>query len=180
MSAAAPPFELAAARLRLRRFAQRDLAAHLALRGDPPTRRFQSFPRRYGAPQALAFFAAMRRRLPDDGRGWFNLCIAALDSDAALGDLGVNRQGERAFLGISLAREARGRGYATEALECIVPWLAARGVARLRAEIDARNEKSVALFHDRLGFAPLGSWKDGAVEVLVFERAAALSRSDRA
>lgn len=163
---------LASPRLTLRRFRAGDLAAHLATRADPGTRRFQSFDRRYGAPEALAYFAAMRRRVPDDGRGWFNLCIAERESDRPLGDLGINRTAERAMIGITLDRAARGRGYATEAIETAAAWLAGRGVTTLRAEIDARNAKSVALFHDRLGFEPLGSYDDGAVKVLVFGRAA--------
>lgn len=163
---------LAAPRLTLRRFRAGDLAAHLATRADPGTRRFQSFARRYGAPEALAFFAAMRRRAPDDGRGWFNLCIAERESDRPLGDLGINRTAERALIGITLDRAARGQGYATEAVAAAAEWLATRGVATLRAEIDARNARSLALFRDRLGFAPLGSYRDGAVEVLVFERPA--------
>ncbi len=168
---AAPRFaSLTTERLTLRRFVARDLPAHLALRGDPGTRRFQSYARHYGGLQALSFFHAMRGRDPDDGRGWFNLCIAARGDGTPLGDLGVSRTASRAMLGISLAPAARGRGYATEALQAVIAWLAARGLTALRAEIDARNGKSIALFQDRLAFAPLGRYCDGKLEVLVYER----------
>ncbi len=164
-------FRLETPRLWLRYLAASDLAAHLAMRADPATRRFQSFPRVYGVTEALAFFAWMRGRDPVSG-GWFNLCIAERPGDRHAGDVAVKATGHEALIGVTLERRARGRGYATEALGALLDWLAAQGVAQFNAEIDARNAASIALFTGRLGFVPRDSYLDGAVTVNRYRRAA--------
>lgn len=156
-------------RLTLRYLASRDLAAHLALRADPQVRRYQSFPRSYGAVDALAAIAWMRTHDPARG-GWFNLCVAERADDRHAGDVAVNAKGAEAMIGVSLERRVQGRGYATEALGALLAWLGQRGIRRFKAEIDARNARSIALFHDRLGFEPTGRFMDGPVEVRTFER----------
>lgn len=153
----------------IRHLAARDLAAHLATRADPLTRRYQGFQRRYGALEALRFFAWMQARDPAAGGGWFNLCVAEQASDRHLGDVAVNVAERSATLGVTLERRAWGQGYATEALGALIAWLEGRGLAGFTAEIDARNAKSRALFA-RLGFAQTRTYQDGAVEVVVLGR----------
>ncbi len=164
-------FRLETPRLVLRHLTRRDLAAHLATRADPLTRRYQGFPRRYGALEALAFFAWMQARDPAAG-GWFNLCIAERAEDRHAGDVALNASGSEAMLGVTLERRAQGRGYATEALTALLDWLKGRGIAVVRAEIDARNQRSIALFEQRLGFAFQDSYLDGAVMVNRYARPA--------
>ena len=160
---------LATKRLTLRYLASRDLGAHLAMRGDPLTRRYQSFPRGYGSLDALAFFAWMRTRDPTKG-GWFNLCIAETAGDRHAGDVAVNVTKRTAMIGVTLERRVQGQGYATEALQALLGWLEERGIRSVKAEIDARNERSIKLFTKRLKFKPTGSYMDGAVEVLTYTR----------
>lgn len=155
----------------IRPLAARDLAAHLATRADPLTRRYQGFPRRYGALEALQFFAWMRERDPAAGGGWFNLCVAEREGDRHAGDLALNVQDAVATLGVTLERRAQGRGYATEALAALIAWLEGRGLAVFKAEIDARNTRSRALFA-RLRFIETGRYRDGDVEVVVLGRVA--------
>lgn len=156
-------------RLTIRYLAPRDLAAHLALRADPQVRRYQSFPRSYGAIDALAAIAWMKARDPAKG-GWFNLCVAPRSDDRHAGDVAVNAKGTGALIGVSLERRAQGQGYATEALSALLAWLGQRGIRQFKAEIDARNDRSIALFARRLAFKPTGRFMDGAVEVLTFGR----------
>lgn len=162
-------FRLETPRLVLRHLAHRDLAAHLATRADSQTRRYQGFARRYGALEALAFFAWMRDRDPAGG-GWFNLCIAERADDRHAGDVALNVAGGEAMLGVTLERRVQGRGYATEALTAMLDWLEGRGIGVFRAEIDARNLRSIALFEGRLGFALQDSYLDGAVTVKRYAR----------
>lgn len=56
-----------------------------------------------------------------------------------------------AWIGIYICAEARGRGYATQALRRVVLLARGRGVRRLRAEVHSTNVSSLALFA-RLGF----------------------------
>jgi len=164
------PFQpLATERLAIRYLAPRDLPAHLAMRADAAVRQYQSFPRNWSGIDALAFMAWMKTRDPAGG-GWFNLCVAERADDRHAGDVACNAKGDAAMIGVSLERRAQGRGYATEALGALLVWLGERGIRQFRAEIDARNARSIALFRDRLGFAPAGRCMDGPVEVLTFAR----------
>lgn len=165
-------FRLETPRLVLRHLAHRDLAAHLATRADSQTRRYQGFARRYGALEALAFFAWMQARDPAAGGGWFNLCIAERADDRHAGDVALNATGSEAMLGVTLERRVQGRGYATEALTAMLHWLEGRGIGAVRAEIDARNQRSIALFERRLGFTLQDSYLDGAVTVKRYARPA--------
>jgi RimJ/RimL family protein N-acetyltransferase len=169
---AVAPFRLETPRLVLRHLTNRDLAAHLAMRADPLTRRYQGFPRRYGALEALAFFAWMQARDPAAGGGWFNLCIAERADDRHAGDVALKAADGVAMLGVTLERRVRGRGYATEALGALMTWLAARGIARFTAEVDARNAASIALVERRLGFAFQDSYPDGGVTLNRYARPA--------
>lgn len=167
----AVPFRMETERLTLRCLGARDLPAHMALRADPQVRRFQSFPRRYGGLEALSIFTWMQTHDPAKG-GWFNLCVADKTDDRHVGDIAVNATGKTALIGVSLERRAQRQGYATEALEAFLPWLASRGIKTFKAEIDARNERSIALFTQRLGFTADDSYQDGAVTVNRYSRPA--------
>lgn len=163
------PFQpLVTERLVIRYLTPRDLAAHLAMRGDAAVRQYQSFPRNWGAIDALSLMAWMKTRDPAGG-GWFNLCVADRADDRHAGDVAVNVKREETLIGVSFERRVHGRGYATEALGAFLAWLDGRGVPPFKAEIDARNIRSIALF-GRLGFKPTGRFVDGTVEVLTFGR----------
>jgi hypothetical protein len=51
-------------------------------------------------------------------------------------------------------------------------WLAARGIARFTAEVDARNAASIALVERRLGFAFQDSYPDCGVTLNRYARPA--------
>jgi RimJ/RimL family protein N-acetyltransferase len=66
----------------------------------------------------------------------------------------------RAEVGYMLAFEAWGQGYASEAVEAMLDWgFTARGLNRVEADIDPRNEPSARLL-ERLGFTREGHLRE--------------------
>ncbi len=139
------------------------------MRADPLTRRYQCFARHYGALEALAAFRQMQSWTPGSG-AWVNLCIAERRSDTCLGDIALRVQGRSALLGVTLLRRVWGQGYAREALAALLDWLTARGVAEVEAEIDSRNDRSLALFVQALGFAEISRTPLEAIVLCVVQR----------
>jgi RimJ/RimL family protein N-acetyltransferase len=138
-------------RLRIRRYVTADIPGYLALRADPLTRLYQSFDPNEDATAAAAYFARMDAREPGADTGWFNLAVEGPQGHL-VGDVGFNRFGAVAEIGYTLGPDARGRGYATEAVGALIIWLrSAWAVPRVEAEIDARNAASRRVL-ERLGF----------------------------
>lgn len=147
-----------AARVTLRRLRAADLAAFQAYRRDAELGRYQGWTPQSDA-DALAFIEAMAA-LPLLPHGqWMQLAIAARDTDALIGDIGIclGATGRGAEIGFTLARPLHGRGLALEALQALCELLRERtAVRRLVAITDARNAASIALL-ERLGMARLAS-----------------------
>jgi RimJ/RimL family protein N-acetyltransferase len=83
---------------------------------------------------------------------WLQIAIAGA-GDVLVGDIGLftSASGEEAELGITLAREAQGRGLAEEAARTLIDGLRAHtGVRRLVGITDTRNLASARLLR-RLG-----------------------------
>jgi RimJ/RimL family protein N-acetyltransferase len=138
-------------RLAIRRYEAGDVAFFRALRADPDVRRFQSFAD-LDAAAAAAAISEMAAEEPARGLGWINLCIVDRRSGAPVGDLGLARIGASVEIGYTLVAEARGQGFATEAVGGLLAWLAGvPGVATVAAELDARNAASRRVL-TRLGF----------------------------
>jgi aminoglycoside 6'-N-acetyltransferase len=147
---------LATPRLRIRRYVTADIPAYLAMRADPLTRLYQSFDPNEDATAAAIYFAEMDAREPGADTGWFNLALEGPRGEI-VGDVGFNRFGAAAEIGYTLMADARGRGYATEAVGALIVWLRdAWAVPRVEAEIDARNAASRRVL-ERLGFALLSA-----------------------
>jgi GNAT superfamily N-acetyltransferase len=91
---------------------------------------------------------------------WFQLAIAARDSDQLIGDIGVQLHGGAGLLaeiGFTLAPAAQGRGLATEAVGAMVQMAAAHTpVQRIVAVADTRNAASLRLLQ-RLGLRPFAT-----------------------
>jgi RimJ/RimL family protein N-acetyltransferase len=100
-------------------------------------------------------FLAEMSAAPFGERGeWLQIAIADA-SDALIGDIGLftSVSGAEAELGITLAREAQGRGLAEEAGRTLIDGLRAHTDARrLVAITDTRNAPSARLLR-RLGMA---------------------------
>ncbi|GAA0723361.1 GNAT family N-acetyltransferase [Dactylosporangium roseum] len=162
-------------RLILRRFRAGDAPVLAAYRSDPDVARYQSWDAPFSLGDAIAFVAEAARL--DPGReGWFQYAVEARETGELVGDVGVNRGdgGRQAELGFTLAPEHQGRGYATEAVRRIVDFLLVEeGLHRVRATLDARNERSARLL-ERLGFrreglcVQAGRWKGEWTDDLLY------------
>lgn len=142
-------------RLVLRRFRASDAEALAAYRSDPEVARYQGWDPPVPLERAVAFVQEVAE-LDPTAPGWFQYAVDLRGE--LIGDVGVNLHEnlEQADIGYTLARAHQGRGYATEAVGRVLEHLfAERGLHRVAAECDARNERSAMLLR-RLGFRQEG------------------------
>lgn len=146
--------EIRTARLVLRRFRPDDAARLAEYRSDPEVACYQGWDAPFALDTAEAFVAALADAHPDTPGEWFQLAIAEAGGDGRLvGDVGVFVDGDEprlARLGFTLAPDAQGRGYATEAVTAVLGYLFGRGKHRVSADCDVRNAASAALL-ERVG-----------------------------
>jgi aminoglycoside 6'-N-acetyltransferase len=141
-------------RLTLRRLRTGDLPAFQAYRHDPEVWRYQGWDPVPDA-EALAFLTEMEQAPFGVPGEWLQIAIAAADGDGLLGDIGIFTMaaGREAEFGITLARDAQGRGLAEEASRTLIAGLREHtGVGRLIAITDVRNLASARLLR-RLGMS---------------------------
>ncbi|WP_151476196.1 GNAT family N-acetyltransferase [Streptomyces albicerus] len=144
-------------RLVLRRFRAEDAAPLAAYRSDPLVARYQSWTAPVpldSAVRTVRGYAAGSLEEP----GWFQYAIELKADRCLVGDVGVCLHENRmqAELGFTLAGERQGHGYAAEAVRAVLDDLfGRRGLHRVSAECDARNEGSARLLR-RLGFVQEG------------------------
>ncbi len=134
-------------RLRLRRLLARDIPALVAYRSDERVAWLQSWESM--SPEEAEELVSAEGEVGDDGR-WVQIAIAFKDTDALLGDIGTFVNGDTAEIGFSMAPDAQGHGYATEACRAVMDLLFALGIHRIIAIVDARNDSAIALL-ERLG-----------------------------
>ena len=141
------------ARLRLRRFAAADLATFIAYRNDPAIARFQSWEGITEA-EAVAFLRAVEAAPAGVPGEWLQIAVERKDSGRMIGDCAfkvMEDDTRQAEIGYTLAREAHGQGFATEAVAALLTYLfTALDLHRVVAIVDVRNAASVALL-ERLG-----------------------------
>jgi RimJ/RimL family protein N-acetyltransferase len=127
--------------------------------------RYQSWDA-FGPDEAEQFIAGQLGLHPDTPGTWFQLAIVA---GAVVGDCGLHFRADDALqaeIGVTLDPTHQGRGYATEALGCVLDYLfLARGKHRVTATTDAENERAAGLLA-RLGFRREGHfvqnvWSNG-------------------
>ena len=145
------------ARLRLRWLELRDVPALYAVFGDAEVCRYWSRPPMPGLSAAVALRTDILARFAE--RSLFQWGIAARDDDRVIGTAtlaGLSAEHRRAEVGYALARDAWGRGYATEAVEALVAFaFDALALHRLEADVDPRNARSIRVL-ERLGFTREG------------------------
>ncbi|MEU4802703.1 GNAT family protein [Actinosynnema sp. NPDC023587] len=147
----AAEIRLEAKRVVLRRFRPEDAAALAAYRSDLAVARYQSWDPPFSLVAAEEFVREMRALDPAEP-GWFQYAVEA--DGVVVGDVGVNLGDNRkqAEIGYTIATAHQGNGYATEAVGRVVEHLFVdRGLHKVSAECDARNEPSTKLL-TRLGF----------------------------
>ena len=144
---------LTSARLTIRPFRVEDAPALAAYRSDPDVARYQD----WSTPFPVEAATRMIEEMTDPAEpGWFQYAID--HRGTVIGDIGVNTHENlmQADIGYTLAPAHQGHGYATEAVRRMLRHLFTdRGLHRVSAECDARNERSAKLLA-RLGFRQEG------------------------
>lgn len=143
-------------RLTLREFTMDDGAALYGLESIPEVARYQTYPPRT-LDQAREAVAEIVRGQSETPRRHVELavCPPLTPSPSSprgrgefIGRVGAWVEGGTAALWYAFLPSARGKGYATEAVRALIPFL---GASRLTIECDPRNEASWRLA-ERLGF----------------------------
>lgn len=143
--------------LRLRQLRVDDLDAFLGWRSDPEVARFQGW-ELMDADAARAFLQAQVDSGPQAVGTWRQIGVADAASDRLLGDVGVwlFPHAREAEFGISVAREAQGRGVGRWAISTLCGLLFTQGgVVRIRAAADVRNLPSLRMLA-AAGMRPCG------------------------
>lgn len=164
----------------LRPMTSGDASALAAYRSDPVQARYQSWETPYSVDSARALIAQMCV-VPFGQPGvWFQVAIET--GGRLIGDVAVRVDGDDprlAEVGFTLAADAQGRGFATEALRTVMSLLfTEHGVHRISADCDTRNHRSVALLervgmrreaHHRQSAWWKGEWTDEYVYAMLTE-----------
>lgn len=140
----------------LRRLHPGDLAAFQAYRADAELGRYQGWSP-LSDDAALAFLQDVQTAPLFQPGAWMQIGIAAPDTLALLGDIGLflNEDATQAEIGFTLARAAHGRGLASAAVRAALQLVfAATAVHRVYGITDARNHASIRLL-ERLGMRRL-------------------------
>ena len=149
------PFEgLDTPRLVIRRFRLADLEALLAYRNDREVARYQGWEIPYTRDEAVKFVRQQSRSHPGISGKWFQFAIELKDSGELIGDCALHyiENDRRGEVGFTIARAHQGKGFASEAVACVIDY-AIREVRlhRIVAITECNNARSIAMLH-RLGF----------------------------
>ena len=145
---------LTSARLTLRRLQAGDEVALCSYRSMPEVARFQSW-ESFGPEDATRLIASQATMEPGVAGTWFQLAIVERVSELMIGDCALHSEKEdprRMEVGITLAPGSQKKGYAAEALNCLMNFAFATLEAhRISAVTDTENGAAASLFQ-RLGF----------------------------
>ena len=148
------PASLAVGRISLRRLTFGDAEAICRYRSLPEVARFQgweSFGLRDAERLIMDHSCDREPGVPDT---WFQMAIVESATGSLIGDCGLHTLADprQMEVGITLAPMFQGRGFAAEALGCLLDFaFGSLGAHRVSAVTDAENAPSASLFK-RLGF----------------------------
>jgi len=152
---------LETARLRLRCFADADLAPFMAYRNDPAVARYQSW-EGITEPEARAFIQEQKVVQPGVPGRWLQIAIELKEGGPLIGDCAFKieeHDARQAEIGFTLARAYQGRGFATEAVSRFLTYaFPTFHLHRVVAIADCENAASVALL-ERLGMRREGHFR---------------------
>lgn len=138
-------------RICIRRFKEKDLEYFERYRSLPEVFRYQNYgPLKAGDIEE--FWQDQKDRLPGS-KGYCQLAVADLETDALIGDLcvGVTGEEDQCELGIAFPPENQGKGYALESMRLLLDYLFTDlKMRRVAAEVDPRNGASLKLV-ERVG-----------------------------
>lgn len=148
-----PTLQLCSARLVLTPICSADADALLAIQSDPEVMRYWNHP-------AWTDIGQAQQQIRDDLAAMtagtqLKLAVRESASGPLLGIcvvFAIDESSGRAEIGYNLAPQAQGKGYMREALARFISYLFdERGLRRLEAEIDPRNQPSATVL-ERIGF----------------------------
>lgn len=128
-------------RLVLRPLTDADLEPFVAYRAMPEVARYQLWDG-YSLEDGRKLIAQMQSREPGLVGEWFQFALIERASGALIGDcaLRVDASGPQAEVGFTLNPAHQGRGYATEAVRCLLEYaFSTLGLHRVIGNCDARN-----------------------------------------
>ncbi|MEO8350822.1 MAG: GNAT family protein [Chthoniobacteraceae bacterium] len=141
-------------RLQYRRLRANDVSALCCYRSLPEVARYQGW-ESFGPDDAARLIDSQREAELGMPGTWFQLALIKQDTGELIGDCGLHcppddtRQIE---MGITLSPDHQGKGYASEAIGCLLAHLFdTRRIHRVFALTDAENTAVASLFK-RLGF----------------------------
>jgi RimJ/RimL family protein N-acetyltransferase len=145
--------QLLSPRLILRRLRESDLSPFCRYRSDPRVARYQDW-ESCSEEEGRRFFEGQMALHPDVPGTWFQVAIELAGTGELIGDCGLRTLGDRpdqAEIGFTLAREHLGKGYATEAVNCLLDYVFGNlGKHRVIAVTDTRNAPAVRVL-ERVG-----------------------------
>jgi RimJ/RimL family protein N-acetyltransferase len=137
----------------LRHFRDSDLSLFIAYRNDPEVARYQSW-EGISEPEAYAFIQEQKEDQPGMPSQGFQIAIELKEAGVLVGDcyFMINEHDDRqAEIGYTLSRTHQGRGFATEAVSCLLNYaFLTFDLHRIIAITDCENAGSIALL-ERLG-----------------------------
>jgi RimJ/RimL family protein N-acetyltransferase len=155
---------LTSARLRLRRFEGSDLPFFCRYRADPEIARYQSWSN-FTEADGWRFFEQQRNLDPDTPGSWCQIAIELRSTGEMLGDCALQtlpNEPRQAEIGFTLAAQCQGKGYATEAVTCLLDYVFhKRNKHRVIAVTDANNLRAARVL-ERVGFRREGHFLQNA------------------
>src|SRR5262245_52459688 len=117
--------QLSSSRLILRRLRPADLLSFCSYRSDAAVARYQDWIS-FSEGEGRCFFADQAELHPDLPGTWFQSAIQLREDERLIGDLGLHALRDQPFqaeIGFTLAPAYQGRGYATEAVRCLLDYV---------------------------------------------------------
>ncbi len=135
-------------RLRLRRFASKDLAAFVAYRNEPAVARYQSW-EAVTAAEAADMINQQSVLDPGVPGAWFQFAVTLRPEHNLIGDCGlyIDPSDPRlAEIGFTFGLSHQGQGFATEAVRAVLRFsFEVLRLHRVKAVVDRRNDPAVRL-----------------------------------
>lgn len=158
-----------------------DASVLFQYRSDPQVKRFQ-----FWEPEDIVeisnFIKKMSKIRPDTPGTWFQIAVCLKENGNLIGDCGLRFPAEydhQIEIGITIAPEYQGRGYAIETLEAIFDYVFnILHKHRIFASIDPRNSASIRLVkkigmrkegHFKQSILFKGEWVDDVIYAILAE-----------
>lgn len=143
------PLPLETVRLIMRPFQDSDIATFAAYRSDPIIAQYQSWHVPYSVESATELVETMKSTRPGTPEAWYQVAIELKANPILIGDCAfcvLGKEAQQAEIGVTLAQDYHGKGYAIEALRKLFDYLFGElGLHRISAICDAENKASSKL-----------------------------------